>query len=81
MSTPQKDPLRALSSRVLRQIARHLKVKHYYRKSPSKLRRAITRDCTQRHPQNPQAEIQRLVNQFTAQTTVPPTPPSCNTRR
>lgn len=67
MSTPPKDPLRALSSRVLRQIARHLKIKHYYRKSPSKLRRGITRDCTQRHPENTQAEIQRLVNQFTAE--------------
>lgn len=65
MSTPQKDPLRTLSSRVLRQIARHLKIKHYYRKSPSKLRRAIFRDCTRRHPENTQTVIQQLIQKFT----------------
>jgi hypothetical protein len=76
MSTPQKDPLRALGSRVLRQIARHLKIKHYYRKSPSKLRRAIARDCSQRHPESAAVEIQRLINRFTAEAADTQTPPT-----
>lgn len=77
MSTPDKDPLRALGSRVLRQIARHLKIKHYYRKSPSKLRRAIHRACTHQYgPQAPQA-LTQLVKRFQGEPPVAqaPTPP------
>lgn len=64
MSTPHKDPLRALGSRVLRQIARHLKIKHYYRKSPSKLRRAIHRVCERQHGPQALEALTQLVQRF-----------------
>ena len=67
MSTPDKDPLRALGSRVLRQIARHLKIKHYYRKSPSKLRRAIHRACVRKDGQTSEQYLQNLVARFTGE--------------
>ena len=67
MSTPEKDPLRALSSRTLRQIGRHLKIKHYYRKSPSKLRRAIRRSLQRKvtPEQSASARLEQLIQKFT----------------
>ncbi len=72
MSTPHKDPLRALGSRVLRQIARHLKIKHYYRKSPSKLRRAIHRVCERQHGPQALEAMNQLIHRFQGESTVEP---------
>src|SRR3982751_3556263 len=37
------DPLRRLSKKALRRLASQYKIKHFYRKSPASLRRAIRR--------------------------------------
>lgn len=39
----QDDPLRRLGKKALRRLARQYKIKHFYRKSPASLRRAIRR--------------------------------------
>lgn len=41
--SPEEDPLKQMSKKVLRRLARKYKIKHFYRKSPSSLRRAIRR--------------------------------------
>lgn len=66
MKSPQEeDPLRSLSKKALRRLARKHKIKHFYRKSPSSLRRAIRR-----------AQSQQTTDKIKAphQLTVPPAP-------
>jgi len=44
MTIPQEeDPLKKMSKKALRRLARKYKIKHYYRKSPASLRRSIRR--------------------------------------
>ncbi len=62
---PEEDPLQQLNKKALRRLARKYKIKHFYRKSPATLRRAIRR-AQEREPISEQ--IQPAILQTQAQT-------------
>jgi len=76
MKTPdQEDPLNALGKKALRRLARKYKIKHFYRKSPASLRRAIRRLRQRKAP----AEQMLTPKQETILTGT--SPPSLNARQ